>query len=334
MKRHWAVILAATALVGCRGSQPATNPFLRSTVPPPATGEGAVIVPGEPYYPGGAPPGGAAPMGPAPMGAPAPVAPPPLNLRNPPGGDYQYHQSSVGSPSGPGADGAPLAATDDRVDAAAPGALRLSGRSNAVEQAIALGKDPNGVATVSYEQYGGNLPEHAPADVSPGGTGVVAVPNVAISASSAGSPAGASSVRIVESPAGGSVAAVPSTLPAGASTAAGPPLQVTVGEPAVAATKPAGGAAKSDYAFNPDYTALSGKLEYSKAARQWKLRYIPIDGKTDAYGGSVVLSDSAALEQFKPGDHVSVSGKLAAKSGSSGSFSPPYQLDRVERLSP
>src|SRR5258707_542169 len=52
MKRPWAVIFTAAVLVGCRSSQPATNPFLRTTVPPPATGQGVVVSPGVPYSPG------------------------------------------------------------------------------------------------------------------------------------------------------------------------------------------------------------------------------------------------------------------------------------------
>ena len=59
----------------------------------------------------------------------------------------------------------------------------------------------------------------------------------------------------------------------------------------------------------PDYSSLKGRLEYSAARQQWKLRYIPIDiadGQVDQYGGSVVLSDVAELKQFHDGDFVSV----------------------------
>lgn len=80
MKRSWTVLVAlAVAALGCRSSQPATNPFLRTTVPPPATGAGAVVVPGEQYYPAGAAPLTTAP--PAITTAPPPItttAPPPM----------------------------------------------------------------------------------------------------------------------------------------------------------------------------------------------------------------------------------------------------------------
>ena len=56
MKRPWLAMLAVLAAIGCRNSQPSANPFLRTTVPPPATGQGAVVVPGEQYYGTGVPP--------------------------------------------------------------------------------------------------------------------------------------------------------------------------------------------------------------------------------------------------------------------------------------
>jgi hypothetical protein len=117
MKRAWALIVAAFVLLGCRSAQP-TNPFIRTTVPPPATGQGAVVVPGEQYYPSGAPPvvnpgvptlapGGpmgspgmgppTVPVAPPPAFAPPPAAPPPVigpkDKFGPPGGSFQYNQS-------------------------------------------------------------------------------------------------------------------------------------------------------------------------------------------------------------------------------------------------
>lgn len=115
MKRLWVVVVTAALALGCRSSQPTTNPFLRTTVPPPGTGQGAVVVPGEPYTPGavGAPtvaPGvttapavpldpSAVPVTPPPAGAPVvapPMTPPPVknNKYAPPGGSYIYNQSS------------------------------------------------------------------------------------------------------------------------------------------------------------------------------------------------------------------------------------------------
>ena len=112
MKRTWAVILTAALLASCRTSQPTTNPFLRTTVPPPATSPGLVVTPGTPYAQGISPPmvtSPAPPMvtTPAPVVTqPVPVAPVPVapmnaapvmpqgDKFNPPGGSYLFHQSS------------------------------------------------------------------------------------------------------------------------------------------------------------------------------------------------------------------------------------------------
>ncbi len=90
--------------------------------------------------------------------------------------------------------------------------------------------------------------------------------------------------------------------------------------------------ATSDYAHSLDYGTLRGRLEYSQSSRQWKLRYIPINGQTDAYGGSVVLSDMPSLKSYAPGDMVAVNGSLAAGSESTG-FSPRYEIHAIEPLS-
>jgi hypothetical protein len=174
MKRLWVGLFLLLALSGCRRSQQATNPFLRTTVPPPGTGAGAVVVPGDPYYPGAttAPPAVTttpvvAPTAPPPTAAPQAVVPPRELKRDPPGGDYFYHQSSVDG--GEAAEG--LAAADDSsqptaietdmaaaVNAAGPGALRLGGESDAIEQAVALASADEPVEQVSFDQTGGRLP--------------------------------------------------------------------------------------------------------------------------------------------------------------------------------
>lgn len=172
--RSWVIILAAAALTGCRSSQQPTNPFLRTTVPPPGTGEAAVVVPGDPYYPGAAAPAAVAPA-PVATGAPvAPqaVAPPPPRERNKaiPGGDLFYHQSSTDTPPdlpdgghGPDDEGGVSEAAGLAVNAADPDALRLGGPSDAVEQALALAEEPGPVDAASFEQSGGRLPgEPAP----------------------------------------------------------------------------------------------------------------------------------------------------------------------------
>lgn len=115
MKRFWAVVLTAATLASCRSNQPATNPFMRTTVPPPGT-TGVMVTPGQPYAQGISPPlvtqpapvittppvvttqpvPVAAPPA-APMAAPPSVAPQGDQFRYP-GGSYIFHQSSNDPP--------------------------------------------------------------------------------------------------------------------------------------------------------------------------------------------------------------------------------------------
>jgi len=87
-----------------------------------------------------------------------------------------------------------------------------------------------------------------------------------------------------------------------------------------------------DYGFAPDYRWLQGTLEYSRIDRQWKLRYIPIDGDTDDYGGSVLLPDSAELADLEPGAFVRVEGQIAAGRGDDTGFAPLYRYRTIEVL--
>ncbi len=117
MKRYWAVLLTAATLASCRSNQPATNPFMRTTVPPPGT-TGVMVTPGTPYAQGISPPLVTQPApvittpapvttqpvpvmpGPppaAPMAAPPSVAPQGDQFRYP-GGSYIFHQSSNDPP--------------------------------------------------------------------------------------------------------------------------------------------------------------------------------------------------------------------------------------------
>lgn len=118
MKRSWAVILTVATLAGCRTNQPATNPFMRTTVQPPTTTPGVMVTPGQPYAQGISPPlvtqpapvittpppvttqpvpVTPAPPVAAPMTAPPSVAPQGDQFRYP-GGSYIFHQSSNDPP--------------------------------------------------------------------------------------------------------------------------------------------------------------------------------------------------------------------------------------------
>jgi hypothetical protein len=85
------------------------------------------------------------------------------------------------------------------------------------------------------------------------------------------------------------------------------------------------------FGYDPQYRWLKGKLEYSQATQTWRLRYIPPDGATDNYGGSVILSDAARLGGLKPGDLVYAEGTPGTAGATTGSFAPIYALQRIAK---
>lgn len=86
-----------------------------------------------------------------------------------------------------------------------------------------------------------------------------------------------------------------------------------------------------NYGFDPSYTWLRGKLEYSQVDRQWKLRYIPVEGDTDQYGGSVVIINEMALAGCERGEFVAVRGRIA-REGQDHGFAPLYEVTALDRL--
>ncbi|NQT14105.1 MAG: hypothetical protein HQ582_15230 [Planctomycetes bacterium] len=87
------------------------------------------------------------------------------------------------------------------------------------------------------------------------------------------------------------------------------------------------------YGYDPDYRWLKGKLEFSQIDRRWKLRYIPIDGTTDEFGGSVVLSDRSLPEGCERGDFVEVHGALGAPAPDDDTtYAPEFQVRQIAGL--
>ncbi len=99
--------------------------------------------------------------------------------------------------------------------------------------------------------------------------------------------------------------------------------------------KPAAGSpndlSRTSFGYDPQYRWLKGKLEYSQSTRIWRLRYIPPDGATDSYGGSVILNDSAKLNGLNPGDFVVVQGNVGRAAANQSSFAPPYDLLQIQK---
>jgi hypothetical protein len=100
----------------------------------------------------------------------------------------------------------------------------------------------------------------------------------------------------------------------------------TSGSPSTAEVSP-----QADYGHDAEYRWLRGKLEYSQIDRHWKLRYIPIDGATDDFGGSVILPDAKILAGCERGDFIEVQGQLGQKT-TKDSYAPSYEAAKVKRL--
>ena len=123
---------------------------------------------------------------------------------------------------------------------------------------------------------------------------------------------------------------------------ASPVIQTSWNETATATSQPAAGAAprasgpaarpNQAYAYDPSYGWLRGRLEYSASQRQWKLRYIPIDGATDQFGGSVVLADGATTQGLRAGDFVTAQGQVVGASQTGRGFSPRYEVASIEPI--
>ncbi len=405
MKWPLAVMLATVALFGCRSTQPAANPFIRTTVPPPGTGQGAVVVQGEQYYPSGAAPGvapgtappavittppppGAVPMGPPPGSmpppgaAPPPVIPPP-DKYGPPGGSFQYNQSSNQRPAAAAEDGVVLAsAAESPADLAERWLAeeRPAEKSDAVTQAVLLAVDEDPlVGDVDRGREGHVPPPPIASDARVEPTEPLAMddqePRVATDAmrilhgrgpdsevvdldslhatrldvAGEGSTDGAAGAhsRPLAQPAAHQIAEATTAATAEPPTPGEEPLAAEdlafndsasdddAPEPEAPAASGSSSrievrAERPNYDYARDYGALRGRLEYSQSSRQWKLRYIPIDGATDSYGGSVILPSSPALSAFKAGDLVAVRGSLAGQTVATRDFSPLYELESIE----
>jgi hypothetical protein len=134
MKRLIVLSLFATGLAGCRSQAQPSDPFLRTTVPPPTVGQG---VPGgsQPYY---SPSGSGSSTG----GSTAPAG----NKYTPPGGSYNYQQTSAGTPDTSVAQsagrqsaevlGSQLTETVEALDDPPPSFVRRSSTPNPTAQGL------------------------------------------------------------------------------------------------------------------------------------------------------------------------------------------------------
>ena len=363
--RLLAIPIAVLLLAGCTSSQPG-NPFMRTTVPPPGTG--AAITPGaQPYYPAGgtAPPfnGGAPATAPPVQAMPPAAAPavPPMNKYAPPGG-FSFPQSSIDRPKAvsptttdlsaggtalarrPTPAQPTLATVTSPTLATVPGTLAaadakpLSSAAPAADASVKLASNDSddnaipaadGDAKPSIRIVESKSTNDDSGDESAAQTADTrASPTLRLTATE---PADAPITDISDLPKTAVQTAAAQSRIAGSgqrATFANYAQRVT---PASApASSPAAAAPGQRYAQSNNYTTLSGRLEYLQSSERWKLRYIPIDGQTDAYGGSVLLDNPTLMAKFKPGDFVTVQGSVSSQATDNRGYSPLYDLQNIQ----
>ena len=329
---HGLLFAFALAAVGCQSGSTAVDPFLRSRVPPPATGQiGPAPVGGY----GGAP---LTPVMPPPGGAPLTSPPPAAPYGAPPAPTYQTPPPAMNFAPPPSSNGAPQYAPPG--GGWSPTSSRSGPPNGSVYPQAAMQRELRPLAESARAGSLADAAREAPqgAAAAPSEHGLE--PAQGLSQTPMPSP-----LRNPRDTKG--VEPVSYSAPAGASprTARGPYAPSgTSGNGSVITAERQGrappitsGSGPADrgatYGFDGNYSWLQGQLEYSAATKQWKLRYIPIDGPTDRYGGSVVLAATPALAGYKAGDFVSVKGKVDGTRTSQGTFAPTYQVTAVDRLS-
>jgi hypothetical protein len=351
------LLFFAVAAVGCQSPSAMSDPFVRARVPAPATGQLGPVPNGTygtisaPPPPAGqyAPPGGNFSYGGGPLApvTPPPSAPPPANFPgaapygSPAAPTYQSPPPPAALPAAPSANGPPYTppgggwaptsssggpATSSIYDRAAMQReirpLAESARAGLLADAAGDGANDNGAAPGQIVIEPLNRIKETPmASPLRGARDTRAIEPVSYTAPQGAPPR---TIRGPYASAGKPGSAPRATTPAAAGQAAAT-------TPLTSGSGPADRGAT--YGYDGNYAWLQGQLEYSQAAKQWKLRYIPIDGPTDQYGGSVVLAGTPALNGSRAGDFVSVKGQLDSGRTSQGSFAPQYRVTNVDRLS-
>jgi hypothetical protein len=325
MRRHLALGLVLAA-AGCHGVPPKVDPFYGvQIVPPPATA----------------------------MNAPPSRTPPPDSY-------YSTPNTSGGSTPKPAADGRYLprdGSFDYRGDEAAPAARGFQpvggSQPGGTPSAAGAGLSGSPAGTSSGGATGLPLRSTNPNDSPPvrrdltppdgrygpsSDSGGGFQPNTSLRHTNSGAATSAPTTR----PQSGTWTTQPagSTVPRGGETIT--PVRRTAVLPASYnaamdesastsdAQAPTAAAAHDPFGYDPQYAWLRGKLEYSLAERRWKLRYIPISGPTDAFGGSVVLVDIPQPDALRPGAFVTVYGQLDPQEVQRGGFAPTYRVQQIE----
>ena len=345
MKRLLVLAVVVVAFTGCRcQTPPAVNPFVGpTTVPPPGTNIYSNGPPNQ-YYPGSlqiTPPHSVVPQ--TVPGSGQPAAPGGAGNYAPPGGSFDY-----GGSSAPGF-GRPIPSRSAMHLSPSPRPNASAGSTSDDKSTPAADRSPRPVydGTEETEVVGirrVEIPRSALASTQPVSTQPASTP----AASTPGQPrlleASEDAIDIADLPEASTPASRAKTqsgpdsegfrLVSGTEESDGP-AEVTAATGSSSdeghGARTATFAPQTSYGRAPDYGWLRGKLEYSQIDRHWKLRYIPVEGKTDEFGGSVVFADTAALAGLERGDFVEVRGQLGQKDPKNG-FAPTYEVAQAERL--
>lgn len=341
MKRLLTLSLVIVVSSGCcRGEgRPIVDPFFPYTrVPPPGTGsfQGG---PTDPYYPGT--PGAAGPSSTAPATPELQSAP--GTPASPSGGGSGY--GSPGTPRiwGDSADAA--TGTGNRASSATASPGSPESPSHRSLAAAASTQDaaggPDAASGGDVDRLAAREPViqilHPRPRAAEGPSGRSTARAAATSAEPRRLNTPSRTVDIMDLP----EAAGSSSAAHGRSGSAGSGFRLVTGDDEGKVVRAGGvppeGAAEftspTRYGHDPQYRWLRGKLEYSQMDRQWKLRYIPIDGETDDFGGSVVLPDPAVLAGYERGEFVEVRGRVSKQDPPEG-FAPTYEVAELKRLTP
>ena len=334
MKRLLAMLVAVSALSGCRSEGPTgTDPFFgRTRVPPPGTGS-ISGGPTDPYYSGApssaapryAPPTATSPQVPAARGAQPPSATGGQNY-SPPGGTFKYQGSSwapMGSSGVSGLEGRAASASPSGSSqpTAAKATPTLAGRERVVQVL-----PPRAKAAASSQEVRIPSSARAATDTEPRR---LQVPKGTVEITDL-PPAGRSTAATRSSSALGGSGVRPASAVQQPDDSAGVAAAVGISDETAGNTSAAEVSPQADYGHDPEYRWLRGKLEYSQIDRHWKLRYIPIDGATDDFGGSVILPDPKVLAGCERGDFIEVQGQLGQTT--KDSYAPSYEAAKVKRL--
>lgn len=306
--RTWLLGLIPALLVGCKTPPPGIDPFLRTRIPPPASGEAAPLYDGPAYDP----PQQGAPMQPSGPGTYQPPAAADPGASNVPS-QTPYGRQNFPTRFRTSAARDPSTTPQDPLDALQPPEVELASaeveQPGAVQLAGGSGSSTarSRIVPADYQSEIRILTPEDPQEMAPADSDLA---NAAAQQRVPGEPWPSSKPR----------ASAPQTAARGIHPPSAHGTSVR--------TRAAASARDQPYGYDPDYTWLRGKLEYSQRDRRWKLRYIPVDGSTDRYGGSVVLTNPQQLDGFEPGEFVEIEGTLAGSVGREP-FAPGYRVERV-----